>query len=82
PPKTVTLRSPTGGTLAAAFALPLRANIPAAAATTFITNPATTPIVWVIAYKIGRWLRALERGDPMPFAHDASYTSPAEGLFR
>jgi len=41
---------------AAAFALPLRANIPAAAATTFITNPATTPIVWVIAYRIGRWL--------------------------
>jgi len=27
-------------------------------------------------------LRALERGDSMPFAHDASYTSPAEGLFR
>lgn len=27
-------------------------------------------------------LRALECGDPMPFAHDAGYTSPAEGLFR
>lgn len=30
----------------------------------------------------GAVLRALRCDDPMPFAHDASYTSPAEGLFR
>ncbi len=38
----------------ALFALPFRANIPAAALTTFITNPFTTPPLWVAAYWIGR----------------------------
>ncbi|WP_010545580.1 DUF2062 domain-containing protein [Sphingomonas elodea] len=37
----------------AVLALPLRANIPAAAATTFFTNPFTTPPLWVAAYWIG-----------------------------
>ena len=40
--------------LSALFALPVRANIPAAALTTFITNPLTTPPLWVAAYWIGR----------------------------
>ena len=40
----------------AIFALPLRANIPAAAATTFITNPFTTPPLWVAAYWLGSWM--------------------------
>jgi uncharacterized protein (DUF2062 family) len=39
--------------LSALFALPLRANIPAAALTTFITNPFTTPPIWVAAYWLG-----------------------------
>lgn len=39
----------------AVFALPLRANIPAAALTTFLTNPATTPPLWIAAYWLGRW---------------------------
>jgi uncharacterized protein len=38
----------------AVLALPLRANIPAAALTTFITNPLTTPPLWVAAYWVGR----------------------------
>lgn len=37
----------------ALLAFPLRANIPAAALTTFITNPFTTPPIWVAAYFIG-----------------------------
>ena len=37
----------------ALLAFPLRANIPAAALTTFITNPLTTPPLWVAAYFIG-----------------------------
>jgi uncharacterized protein (DUF2062 family) len=40
----------------AILALPLRANIPAAAATTFITNPFTTPPLWVAAYWLGSWM--------------------------
>jgi len=40
----------------ALFALPLRANIPAAAATTFLTNPFTTPPLWVAAYWLGSWM--------------------------
>ena len=40
----------------AVLALPLRANIPAAALTTFFTNPITTPPLWVAAYWVGAWL--------------------------
>ena len=39
--------------LSAIFALPFRANIPTAAATTFITNPLTTPFFWFASYWIG-----------------------------
>lgn len=38
----------------AVLALPLRANIPAAALTTFLTNPVTTPVLWAGAYWVGR----------------------------
>ncbi|UZK66970.1 DUF2062 domain-containing protein [Sphingomonas sp. M1-B02] len=37
----------------AVLALPFRANIPAAAATTFFTNPITTPPLWIFAYWLG-----------------------------
>jgi uncharacterized protein (DUF2062 family) len=37
----------------AVLALPTRANIPVAAAMTFITNPFTTPFLWVAAYWVG-----------------------------
>ena len=39
----------------AVLALPLRANVPAAALTTFFTNPFTTPFLLVLYYKIGSW---------------------------
>ena len=38
---------------AALLALPLRANVPVAALTTFITNPLTTPPLWAFAYWVG-----------------------------
>ncbi len=44
----------------AVLALPLRANIPAAALTTFITNPFTTPPLWVAAYWVGRRMLHLD----------------------
>jgi uncharacterized protein (DUF2062 family) len=41
---------------AALLALPFRANIPVAAAMTFLSNPATTPLIlWASVY-IGNWL--------------------------
>ena len=52
----------------ALLALPCRANIPAAALTTFITNPLTTPPLWVAAYWIGKWTLKLDHalpGDPV-----------------
>ena len=56
-------------TLASGFAddgdaLPIRANIPTAAAMTFITNPFTTPPLWVAAYWIGKWTLHLDSHVP------------------
>jgi hypothetical protein len=38
---------------AALLAAPIRANVPLAALMTFVTNPATTPLIWVAAYWLG-----------------------------
>lgn len=43
----------------AVLALPIRANVPAAALTTFFTNPVTTPFLLYLYYKVGRWTLAL-----------------------
>jgi uncharacterized protein (DUF2062 family) len=45
---------------AALLALPSRANVPVAALTTFITNPLTTPPIWIAAYWIGSYLLHLD----------------------
>ncbi|MBB4639977.1 DUF2062 domain-containing protein [Rhizorhapis suberifaciens] len=53
---------------AALLALSCRANVPVAAVTTFITNPITTPILWLVAYKVGDWilhLDAMTYGQPL-----------------
>ena len=49
---------------AALFALPARANVPVAALTTFITNPLTTPPIWVGAYWVGKWVLHLDSMTP------------------
>ena len=41
---------------ASLLCLSVRANVPVAALTTFVTNPLTTPFIWVVAYKIGSWM--------------------------
>jgi len=41
---------------AAFLSLSVRANVPVAALTTFITNPFTTPFIWAGAYKVGERL--------------------------
>jgi len=38
---------------AALLSVSVRANVPLAALTTFITNPITTPLIWVAAYWVG-----------------------------
>ena len=45
---------------AALLALPSRANVPVAALTTFITNPITTPPIWIAAYWIGTYVLRLD----------------------
>jgi uncharacterized protein (DUF2062 family) len=42
--------------IASLLCLSVRANVPVAALTTFVTNPITTPLIWVLAYKVGSWL--------------------------
>lgn len=41
---------------ASLLCLPVRANVPIAALTTFVTNPFTTPFIWVAGYNIGAWM--------------------------
>jgi hypothetical protein len=41
---------------AALLAVPFRANIPVAAAMTFLSNPATTPFILVASIFVGNWL--------------------------
>ena len=42
--------------IAALLCLSVRANVPVAALTTFITNPVTTPLIWVLSYNVGAWM--------------------------
>lgn len=60
----------------AVLALPLRANVPAAALTTFFTNPLTTPLLFVMYYKVGGWLLHLDRSVPGQPLGDAVQGAP------
>ncbi len=54
--------------LAAIFALPVRANVPVAALTTFVTNPITTPLIWILSYNVGSFILrvdAMTYGSPI-----------------
>ena len=54
--------------LAAIFALPVKANVPVAALTTFVTNPITTPLIWVLSYNVGSFILrvdAMTYGSPI-----------------
>jgi uncharacterized protein (DUF2062 family) len=41
---------------AALLCLTVRANVPVAAVTTFVSNPFTTPFIWAFSYQVGRWI--------------------------
>lgn len=45
---------------AALLSAPVRANVPVAALTTFVTNPFTTPLIWVAAYWVGSLLLRID----------------------
>jgi uncharacterized protein (DUF2062 family) len=45
---------------AALLSVPVRANVPLAALATFVTNPFTTPLIWVVAYWVGGWLLRID----------------------
>ncbi|WP_241557423.1 DUF2062 domain-containing protein [Croceibacterium ferulae] len=47
--------------LAAFLALPVRANVPVAAAATFLTNPFTLPFFLVLANRLGHWVLFLDQ---------------------
>lgn len=58
---------------AALLSFTVRANVPVAALTTFITNPFTTPLIWVISYEVGS---SLLRFDSM------LYTNPLDSMLQ
>ena len=45
---------------AALLSAPIRANVPLAALATFVTNPVTTPLIWVAAYWVGSLLLRID----------------------
>jgi uncharacterized protein (DUF2062 family) len=66
----------------AVLALPVRANVPAAALTTFFTNPLTTPFLFLMYYKVGSLLLHVDAAVPgQPFG-DAASSGWLEWLLR
>ncbi len=63
--------------LAAALALLLRLNIPAAVAGTLIVNPLTAVPLYILAYRVGRMMLS---APPRPFHFDLSLHWLATGL--
>lgn len=62
----------------AAAAIVLRANLPAAAASTLVTNPVTFGPVYFAAYRLGNWLtRAEAPASPPPLALASPVTTTA-----
>jgi uncharacterized protein len=57
---------------AAILCLPVRANVPLAALTTFLTNPFTTPLIWAFSYQVGRWFLPV---------NDLTLKGPIESFF-
>jgi uncharacterized protein (DUF2062 family) len=45
---------------AALLSVSVRANVPIAALTTFVTNPITTPLIWIAAYWLGSLLLRID----------------------
>jgi uncharacterized protein (DUF2062 family) len=61
--------------MSAAAAIALRANLPVAAASTFISNPVTFPPIYYAAYKLGAWVTGASEA---PVEERASEDVPVE----
>jgi hypothetical protein len=58
--------------LAAAAAVILRANVPAAAASTLVSNPVTYAPIYYTAYSLGTWLTGEQAAAPPPATTEPS----------
>lgn len=65
--------------LSVAAAVVLRANVPAAAASTLVSNPVTFAPIYVAAYRLGAWVTG-EPAQPVPAA--ALPEAPPAGLWQ
>jgi uncharacterized protein len=61
--------------LTAVAAIVLRANLPAAAASTLVTNPVTFGPLYYVAYQLGSWLTG---DDTPPVAGEAGYAASTD----
>lgn len=67
--------------LSAAAAVVLRANVPAAIASTLVTNPVTFAPVYYAAYRFGHWVLGEEPSEPPPpIPHAAQQQFQPKGL--
>lgn len=71
--------------LSAAAAIVLRANLPAAAASTLISNPVTFAPLYYAAWQVGSWVTGdgsppADPGQPLPAAADASWLARVAAL--
>jgi uncharacterized protein len=62
--------------LAAGAAVVLRANLPAAAASTFVTNPVTFAPIYYAAYRLGTWI--MQKPPSTPPSLQKTETSPID----
>jgi uncharacterized protein (DUF2062 family) len=67
--------------LSAAAAILLRANVPAAAASTLVTNPITFGPVYYAAYRLGAWLTGQDAQPPAQAAHDGQAAGAGEQVW-
>lgn len=67
--------------LSAAAAVVLRANLPAAAASTLVTNPVTFAPVYYAAYRLGAWVTGEDAAPAPPAAAAATADSPGPGIW-
>lgn len=68
--------------LAAGTAVILRANLPAAAASTLVTNPVTFAPVYYFAYRLGTWVTGGPKTPTNPDTPPKTQTSGDEGLWQ
>ncbi len=63
---------------AALLSVSVRANVPLAALATFVTNPFTTPLIWVAAYWVGGWLLRIDAATMVAPVNTAVETTDLE----